>query len=572
MDKVVEQLQKEAEDVRLFLIKTIKKTGGHIASNLGVVELTLALHHCFNSPDDKFVFDVGHQSYVHKMLTGRRDLFKKLRQKDGISGFPKRSESEHDIFDTGHSSTSISAALGFAIAMQKEKSKNKAIAVIGDGSLTGGQAFEALNHAGHIGAKNLIVVLNDNQYSISENVGAFTRYLTKLRTRKSYYALKDTINSNLSKTKAGKKIADFLYSFKQGLRMLVLKTTYFETMGFKYIGPIDGHNLKDLIYVFNRCKDINSPVLVHVVTKKGKGYKPAEDDPSLFHGIGKGGSHDEGISSSEAVGDKLLELAKKDEKVIAMTAAMCEGTGLKKYAKELPQQYMDVGICEQHAVTLAGSLSLAGQKPFCIIYSSFMQRAYDQLLHDIALQNIPAVFLLDRAGVVGEDGETHHGLFDLSYLQTLPNFEIIAPSSICELQEAIKYAYENNTHPIAIRYPKKLPQGESGTFEFGKIRLVKKSKSNKVIIAVGDMLEDVKNAKATILSLTTVSPLDIETIKKYVDSEIIIYENNVIAGGIGEKIKAMLPNANITLKGYDKDNIPKQATTKEQKQEIIEES
>ncbi|WP_420840536.1 1-deoxy-D-xylulose-5-phosphate synthase [Caldicoprobacter algeriensis] len=455
----IDELKQLAGEIRQFLLDKVSKTGGHLASNLGVVELTIALHYVFNSPFDKIIWDVGHQAYVHKILTGRREQFDSLRQFGGLSGFPKRSESVHDVFDTGHSSTSISAALGMARARDLKNEKYSVVAVIGDGALTGGMAFEALNDAGH-SKTNLIVVLNDNEMSISENVGALAAYLSKLRSNPRYTRVKKGIDSLVRKIPwVGQHSANLIERFKNSFKYLVISGMFFEQMGFTYIGPIDGHNLAALIDVMKRATMVEGPVFIHVVTKKGKGYDFAEKNPELFHGVPPFDIHSGEISAkgevtfSQAFGQHLVEMAQQDPRIVAITAAMPEGTGLVEFKKRFPNRFFDVGIAEQHAVTMAAGLAANGFRPYVAIYSTFLQRAYDQILHDVCLQNLPVVLAVDRAGIVGEDGETHHGVFDISYMRHIPNITVMAPKNIDELKEMLDYSLTMEG-PVAIRYPK----------------------------------------------------------------------------------------------------------------------
>ena len=500
-------LETLADEIREFLINTVAQTGGHLASNLGAVELTLALHKVFNSPLDKIVWDVGHQSYVHKILTGRKDKFDKLRQHGGISGFPKVHESEHDIFNTGHSSTSISAALGLAKARDISGGANSVAAVIGDGSLTGGMAFEALNHAGRSNTK-LLVVLNDNQMSITKNMGSMSAYLNKLRTEPYYYKFKTNIEQILHKIpKIGVDMATFARKSKDGLKHLILPGTLFEELGFKYLGPIDGHDIGSLINAFVRAKNFKGPVLLHVCTTKGKGYEYAENRPDRFHGVPTfdvetgmaNGKKSEKLSTSQFFGHKMCDMAREDPNIVAITAAMPKGTGLSPFLRDFPERAFDVDIAEQHAVTFAAGLAAGGLKPVVAIYSTFLQRAYDQVLHDVCLQNLPVVFAVDRAGIVGEDGETHHGIYDLSYLSHMPNMSILAPATIRQLGEMMEYAIGHGS-PIAIRYPKSLINDDGVSFEYGKAKVIKKGK-NATIVAVGSMLETALSAAGDLLFL-----------------------------------------------------------------------
>lgn len=449
-----------AKDIRNFLISNVSKTGGHLSPNLGVVELTLALHYVFDSPNDKIIFDVGHQCYVHKILTGRKDKFTTLRKLNGISGFPKTRESEHDIFNTGHSSTSISSALGVATANKLAGKDDYAIAVIGDGALTGGLAFEGLNNA-KIENTNLIVILNDNQMSISPSVGNLSSYLTSIRSNNWYTTGKDTIRKFLKHLPIlGKFLIRLIENIKDAFRHLLLpNSVMFEQFGFSYLGPIDGHDIDDLVRVLNRAKNVKKPVLIHVITKKGKGFEPAEQNPDIFHGIGEFDKESGKVNSSSSMsyskkfGNELVELAKENDKIVAISAAMTKGTGLQKFSETYPDRFFDVGIAEEHAVTFASGLASQGYIPVFAVYSTFLQRAYDQIIHDIALQKAHVIFAIDRAGIVGADGETHHGIYDLSYLSHIPNLLIMAPKDGNEFSEMLRLAI-NHDGPVAIRYPR----------------------------------------------------------------------------------------------------------------------
>ena len=485
-----------ADELREKIINTVSKTGGHLASNLGVVELTIALHSCFNMPEDKIVWDVGHQTYVHKMLTGRKDRFDTLRKMNGLAGFPRTSESEYDSFDAGHSSTSISVALGMARARDILGKKNKVVAVIGDGALTGGMALEAMNDAG-ISKTNLIVILNDNEMSISKNTGGLSMFLAKLRTKKAY------INSNVSAKNfirkipfVGEKIVTLTIKLKNSIKQLVIPKMYFENIGFRYLGPIDGHNIQSLEEILNISKNLDGPVLIHVLTKKGKGYKPAEENPNKYHStsafdIETGEKRKNfGKDYSAVMGDKLVELARKDDRIVAVTAAMEDGTGLSKFAKEFPNRFFDVEIAEQHALGMVAGMAKHGLKPVIPIYSSFLQRGYDQLVHDIAMQELPVTVCVDRAGIVGNDGETHQGILDLSFLNTVPKMNIIAPKNFEELEKMLEFAM-NFDKPLAIRYPR----GGEDDFNFskcdnivyGKAELLRNG-NKATVIAIGKMV------------------------------------------------------------------------------------
>ncbi len=447
-----------SEEIREFLLENISKTGGHLSSNLGIVELTVALHKVFDSPNDKLIFDVGHQGYVHKILTGRKDDFTTLRQFKGLSGFLKSSESVHDVFDAGHSSTSISAALGYAKAFKLKNMDNKSIAIIGDGSLTAGISFEALNYIGHSN-DNVIVILNDNEMSISKNVGAVSMYLSKLRTTKEYSHFKIKFSKFMRKIPIiGKPLLILLESIKNFIKQFFIKGKLFESLGFKYIGVIDGHNIDKLVDVFEHVKHVEGPILIHVSTVKGKGYEFAEDYPDLYHGVSpfdlsKGVVKKESKKYQDVLGDTLITLASRYDNVVAITAAMPSGTGLNKFKDIFPEKCIDVGIAEQNAVTMAGGLSKEGIKPYIAIYSTFLQRAYDQILHDICIQKLDVVFCIDRAGLVGEDGETHHGIFDIGYLSTIPNIRVFAPKDKNEMEKMLIDSYDQKG-PIAIRYPR----------------------------------------------------------------------------------------------------------------------
>lgn len=550
------------EEIRKFLIESVSKTGGHLSSNLGVVELTLSLFKTFDIGRDKLIWDVGHQSYIHKILTGRKDGFKNLRKKDGLSGFPKRSESIYDCFQTGHSSTSISAALGMARARDIKKEKHNVIAVIGDGALTGGLAFEALNDIGFRKTK-MIIVLNDNQMSIAKNVGGVSIYLNKLRMKPKYNKIKSNINTELSKSKGGKVVLSNMLKLKNGLKSLVVDSMLFEDMGIKYIGPIDGHNIKLMNEVFSMAKNINGPVIVHTTTKKGKGYEFAEKSPSKFHGISPFNLENGEVCKtccetySSAFGKALNKIAKEDKYVVAITAAMPDGTGLKEFSKNFPERFFDVGIAEEHAVTLSAGMASSGLKPVFAVYSTFLQRAYDEILHDVCIQNLPVVFAIDRAGVVGEDGETHQGILDISYLSTMPNMTIVAPKSLKEVEILLRWALNKKT-PVAIRYPKggdklnNLPVLKE--INYGKWEVLNKGE-NLAIIACGKTVEFAmealyklkeKNINPTIINATFIKPVDEEKIKYLAENNfnIITVEDNMKQGGLGSSILNSLNNYN----------------------------
>ena len=453
-------LQKLAAEIRSYLIEKISLTGGHIASNLGVVELTIALHTVFNSPEDKIVWDVGHQTYVHKILTGRKNELANIRQMGGISGFPKISESEHDSFNTGHSSTSLSAALGMARGRDLLGENHQVVAVIGDGALTGGMAFEALNDAGNC-KSNLIVILNDNGMSISKNVGGMSRYLSRIRTEPIYFKVRDDFQTLVEKIPAiGKSANKIFHKVKGSIKCLLLPGMLFEELGFRYYGPLDGHNIVQMQEVMSKAKSMKGPILIHVCTTKGRGYQPAEEKPQQYRGVspfdvetGQAKKLSNG-SFSNVFGCKLVELAEKNDRIVAITAAMPEGTGLEAFSRKFPKRFFDVGIAEQHAVTMAAGLAIKGLKPVVAIYSSFFQRAYDQIIHDVSLMNLDVTFCIDRGGLVGEDGETHQGIYDLALFSTLPNITLITPADYDELEKTLTYALEQGSGPIAIRYPR----------------------------------------------------------------------------------------------------------------------
>lgn len=559
------KMNKLADEIRDLLIKSVSESGGHLAANLGVVELTLALHKVFDSPEDKIIWDVGHQSYVHKILTGRKENMKTLRQYGGLSGFPKGEESEHDAFNTGHSSTSISAALGYALARDINGEKNSVIAVIGDGALTGGMAFEALNHAGHTGS-DLIVVLNDNEMSISRNVGAMSGYLNRLRTDPSYSRTKEDIEQVLQKIPGiGPNILRAAGRFKDTVKYIMVPGTLFEELGFTYIGPVNGHNLEDLTMVLSNAKKMKGPILIHAITQKGRGYEPALKNPDVFHGIGP---FDVGTgyplkkpikTYTELFGEFMVKKAHEDNKVVAITAAMTSGTGLTEFASKYPERFFDVGICEQHAVTLAAAMAKGGLKPVVAIYSTFLQRAYDQLVHDVALQNLPVVFALDRAGLVGEDGPTHHGVFDISFLRSIPNFTIMAPSNENELLDMLSTAFHING-PVAIRWPRGVGEGvkinkERALLDVGKFRYVEQG-NDLAIIAIGrgmsiatEVAKKLKkeNIFTTLVDARFIKPLDsrglIEVCSKC--RYVVTIEEALLMGGFGSGVLEVLADENV---------------------------
>ena len=565
-----EQLAKLAMEIRKFLLDSISRTGGHLASNLGIVELTLAIHHVFDSPMDKIIWDVGHQSYVHKLLTGRREGFENLRQFGGMSGFPKRRESLHDPFETGHSSTSLSAAMGLASARDLNNDNYQVVSIIGDGSLTAGMAYEALNHIGHE-QKKMLVILNDNNMAISKNTGALSKHLNKIRTAQRYTKTKAGIKNTTSKMPfIGKCLTQKLDKAKDTVKYMLVPGTIFEEMGLKYIGPVDGHNLEELIDVLNRVRNFEKPVLLHVVTKKGKGYAFSENHPEKFHGIGpfdlntgKAKAAPNGLSYSKVFSSSLAELAGKNESIVAITAAMPDGTGLSLFGLAHPDRYFDVGIAEQHAVTFAAGLASSGKRPFVAMYSSFLQRAYDQLIHDVCLQNLPVVFCIDRAGLVGADGETHHGSFDLSFLLPIPNLTIWSPKDGYELKRMLSRTLELEG-PVAIRYPRgacneinrdgtriEMPE----TIRRGNDCLIIAEGTATISAIECAKILDKRNIDCGILNLRQIKPINEKAILTAVGNykTIITLENGSVNSGMGTQINSILKNFDtfrILNKGY----------------------
>ena len=547
------QLGGLCKEIREYIIETVMKNGGHLASNLGVVELTVGMHIAFDCPDDKFVFDVGHQSYVHKLLTGRYDRFHTLRQLDGISGFPNPTESEYDAFVAGHASTSVSAALGMARARDIRGEGHNVVALIGDGSLGGGEAFEALNDAGNSGTK-LIVILNDNEMSIDRNVGGLSRHLTKLRTSKHYMGTKSGVSNLLKKFgKPGESVISALSTAKEKIKYSSMSGVYFEELGFTYLGPIDGHNLTEVTETLKRAKNLDEPVLVHVLTKKGNGYVKAENEPEAFHGVSsKSSKKSSGISYSDAVGQILTEQMSHNKNIAVITAAMASGCGIKNIQDVYPDNFFDVGIAEQHATTFCAGLSKGGVTPVFCVYSTFLQRAYDQLIHDVCLQNLHCVFLIDRAGVVGNDGATHQGVFDLSYLTHIPNMTVLCPSNMKELEEMISYAVNDMTSPVAVRYPRgEVKESECSDFHIAKADIIKDG-TDVAIISVGNMKDvsldvseelESEHISTAVINIRTVKPFDKETVERYVSKcrLVVTIEDNVINGGAGSYISREVP-------------------------------
>lgn len=576
----VSEKQVLAEEIRKEILEVVSKNGGHLASNLGVVELTIALHSVFNTPDDKIIWDVGHQCYTHKILTGRKEQFSTLRKLNGIAGFPKVCESEYDTFNTGHSSTSISVATGMARAKKlMGDDQTKVIAVIGDGSMTGGMALEALNDAGS-SKTNIIVILNDNEMSISKNVGGIPLFLSKLRGRKFYSKSNEGVKKFMLQVPViGNPTVKIVQKIKDAIKQILLPNMFFEDIGFTYLGPVDGHNIDKLESILETSKKISGPVLVHVITKKGKGYKFAEETPENFHGVSsfdlKTGEKikKSGKDYSKVFGEKLVELAEKNEKIVAVTAAMKDGTGLKSFSEKFPDRFFDVGIAEQHAIGMIAGMAKEGLKPVLAIYSSFLQRGYDQLVHDIALQKLPVVICIDRAGIVGNDGETHHGIFDLSFLSSIPNLTVMAPKDFEELKNMLEFAVNFNG-PILIRYPR---GGENHKFtrklsiKLGKAELIRQGKDITIIgigktvgkaVEVAELLKK-QNINSEVINARFLKPLDekfiVKSIKK--TGRVATIEDNTLKGGLGSSVielvnKFNLQNIKVETFGYDDCFVP----------------
>lgn len=551
-----EELDLLAQEIREFLIEKISKTGGHLASNLGVVELTMALHLVFDLPEDKLIWDVGHQAYTHKLLTGRREGFDELRKFGGMSGFPKRGESPCDAFDTGHSSTSISAGLGLVAARNMQNENYSVVSIIGDGSMTGGMAYEALNNAARQKG-NFIIVLNDNNMSISENVGAMSRYLDGLRTAEAYTELKRGIEDTLKKIPGrGEKIVYQIRKTKSGIKQLIVPGMFFEDMGITYLGPVDGHDLKKMIKVLQEAKRLDRPVLVHVLTKKGKGYLPAEENPSKFHGTGPfevetgaAITTSDKDSYTDVFSKVICDIGKSNRKVVTITAAMADGTGLSRFARYFPQRFFDVGIAEEHALTFAAGLAAGGMKPVVALYSSFLQRAYDQAIHDICMQKLPVMIAVDRAGLVGNDGETHQGVFDLSFLSMIPNMTVMAPKNRWELADMIRFCVDYDA-PVALRYPRGTAYEGLKEFrapiEYGKSELLYEEESIAVLF-VGHMSELAESVRTelkgmgyscSLVNARFIKPLDTEMIERLSREHrlLVTIEENVLSGGYGARV------------------------------------
>ena len=565
------QLSELADELRAFLIQTVGQTGGHLASGLGTVELTVALHHVFNTPQDKLVWDVGHQSYPHKILTGRREQMHSMRQQGGIAGFPKRSESPYDTFGVGHSSTSISAALGMAIAAQhsdhEDEADKKVVAIIGDGAMTAGMAFEALNHAGSLDA-NILVILNDNEMSISPNVGGLSNYLARILSGKLYMTARAGSKKVLSQIPNMWELAERVEEHAKGM---VIPGTLFEELGFNYIGPIDGHDMDTLVKTLQNLKSLKGPQFLHIVTKKGKGFAPAEENPCAFHGVGSydpdtgeslsnggaaSGNKKTGPTYTQVFGDWLCDQAAQDKKLMGITPAMREGSGMVAFSEQYPEQYFDVGIAEQHAVTLAAGMACDGLKPVVAIYSTFLQRAYDQLIHDVAIQNLPVMFAIDRAGLVGADGPTHAGSFDLSYLRCIPNMVVMAPADENECRQMLSTGYQHNG-PSAVRYPRGFGPGVQPAKDFDTLPLgkadVRLSGKRVAILAFGSMVSPAMDAGealgATVVNMRFVKPLDENLILEMAEQHelIVTVEENAVAGGAGSGINECLAARGVTV-------------------------
>ena len=562
-----EELEKLAEEIRQFLVEKISVTGGHLASNLGVVELTMALHLAFELPQDKMIWDVGHQSYTHKILTGRRAGFDDLRKYGGMSGFPKRKESECDAFDTGHSSTSISAGLGYVAARDIKGEEHSVISIIGDGAMTGGMAYEALNNASRL-KSNFIIVLNDNNMSISENVGGMSRYLNGLRTAEAYTGLKKGVEDTLMKIPVqGEKILYQMKKTKSGLKQLFVPGMFFEDMGITYLGPVDGHDIRKLYKTFQEAKRVDHAVLVHVLTKKGKGYVPAEENPSRFHGIvpfdietGEAKEKSSKDSYTDIFSKVFCDIAKQNDAVVGITAAMAGGTGLARFARMFPDRFFDVGIAEEHALTFAAGLAAGGLKPVVAVYSSFLQRAFDQTIHDVCLQNLPVMIAVDRAGLVGSDGETHQGLFDLSFLNMIPNMTILSPKNRWEMADMVRFCADFQ-YPVALRYPRGAAYEGLSAFRtpivYGKSEILYEEEDIAVIfvghmaelaVQVRDRLKEI-GYHCSLINARFVKPLDTEMLEALTKDHrlFVTIEENVLSGGFGEQVLHYVSRAKLDV-------------------------
>jgi len=563
----VEDLPDLAAEIRNYIIEILSRRGGHLASSLGSVELTLALHYVFDSPTDKIVWDVGHQAYTHKIITGRREAFAELRTKDGISGFPKISESEHDIFGTGHACTAISAALGLAAARDLRGEDNFVIGAVGDGAISGGMSLEGINHAGHLKKNKFVVILNDNEMSISKNVGALAKYLTKITTQNLYLQLEADVWELLGKVPHGSTARKLASRIKESIKNLVVPTILFEELGFRYLGPLDGHDIPQLITTFSSLHQLPGPVLVHVVTKKGKGYSFAEKNAEKYHGVGSfyktTGDSRSGKGSkkySKVFGETLTAMARSDDRIVAITAAMKEGTGLTCFADEFPDRFFDVGISEQHAVTFAAGLARDGMRPYVAIYSTFLQRGFDQIIHDVALQKLPVRFILDRAGIVGEDGPTHHGTFDLSYMGMIPGMIVMAPSNECDMTRMLLTTGEIDSGPSALRFPRGSVEGVDMSsceqpVEIGKAKVLATG-DDATIISIGSMtgpalkaaeLISAKGIATSVIDARFAKPIDSEIILGAASGKgpVFVIEENAVSGGFGDAVARLLSREGI---------------------------
>ncbi len=581
----IEELPALCDEVRQYLLQSVSDSGGHLASGLGALELTVALHYVYDTPNDRLIWDVGHQAYVHKLLTGRREKLRTIKKKDGLCGFPRREESKYDDFGVGHSSTSISAALGMALAAKQQGIDRHSIAVIGDGALTAGMAYEALNHAGDIDTE-MLVVLNDNDMSISPNVGGLSKYLARLLSGHFYSTMRENSKKILSKTPVMKRFARRAEEHTKG--MIMPSATLFEEMGFVYYGPVDGHDVIELVKILENIKDINEPKFLHVVTQKGKGYEPAENDPIEYHAVSvfdlkAGVQKSNAISTptyTQVFGSWLCDMAAQEEKLVAITPAMREGSGLVEFSRKFPDRYYDVAIAEQHAVTLAAGMACDGLKPIVAIYSTFLQRAYDQLIHDVALQNLPVVFAIDRAGLVGADGPTHSGNYDLSYLRCIPNMIVMAPSNENECRQMLYTAYQQDG-PTAVRYPRGKgigiePQQEMQQLPIGKGEVLRKGNSIAILM-FGSLLEEATIAAqafgATLVNMRFVKPIDEDLIRTLSESHelFVTLEDNAIKGGAGSAVNEFLHEQDISIPVLNcgiPDEYVEHATREQQLEEI----
>lgn len=588
----VEDLPVLAKEMRELIIDVVSKTGGHLASSLGAVELAIALHYCFDAPKDKIIWDVGHQSYPHKILTGRRQAFKTLRQLGGISGFPSRAESEYDIFTCGHSSTSVSAALGLICARDLKNETHKVIAVTGDAALAGGMALEALNHAGHL-RKDLMIILNDNELSISKSVGALSRYLNRIMSNPVYNRVRRRMQILVKRIPFfGFKAFKAARRLEESLKILLLPGMFFEGFGFRYFGPIDGHNISELISRLKDLSGLREPMILHVLTRKGRGYRFAEENPSLYHSAapfdrdtGKASGKKEPESFTQAFSNKLIELAEKDEKIVAVTAAMPDGTGLSEFSKRFPDRFYDVGIAEEHAVTFSAGLASGGLKPIVAVYSTFLQRGYDQIIHDVSLQNLPVIFCIDRAGLAGEDGPTHHGMFDIAYLRHVPNLAVMAPRDALELEAMLEFAVKAQK-PVAIRYPKgsgasRLSGSSFHEIKLGKAELLREGR-DAAIFAVGSMVSIAIKAadllssegiEASVVNARFIKPLDKEMIEKITKriKKIATLEEGVVTGGFGSAVSEFLGTENIKDVQVEKIGLPDHFIAHGKREELFKE-